>query len=244
MTATDMLASFGLTHQEAKLYIALHGHGVSTGYEAARLAGISRSNAYAALSSLVDKGAANSVEGKPFRYRAVPVAEFSANRIRRLSEYRDVLERELVLVDEEECPYLTLRGGVNIADKIKTVIESTRERIYLAMPVHVLRDFVPMLSDLAGRGRKVVVVTDGAPDIPGATIHHSRHLPSSIRVIGDSAMTLTGELDGSNDCTCLYSVKKTLVNLIRDSIRNEIRLIELARNTAATASPRTRRNTP
>lgn len=224
-----MLVAFGLTHQEAKLYIALHGRGSATGYEAARLTGISRSNAYAGLASLVDKGAAAAIDGKPQLYRATPVPEFAANHIRTLSEYRQALEQELVLVDEEECPYLTLRGSRNIGDKIKTVIETTTTRIYVAMPGHILRGFSRPLAALAARGVKVVVVTDGPADIPGAVLHIAARPTSGIRVIGDSTMTLTGELDGSNDCTCLYSMKKTLVNLIRDSIRNEIRVIEMSR---------------
>lgn len=227
MDSLDMLAAFGLTHQEAKLYTALHGHRAATGYELARLAGISRSNAYASLSSLEAKGATHAIDGKPQRYQAVPVAEFCANHIRSLGEMRTVLERELVLVDEEESPYLTIRGGGNIANKIKTIIESTLRRIYLAMPSHLLRAFVPLLEELAGRGCKVVAVTDSGIKIAGATVHRARQLSESVRVIADSSMTLAGELDGSDTCTCLYSMKKNLVDLIRDSIRNEIRLIEL-----------------
>lgn len=238
MDTPAMLTAFGLTQQEAKLYISLHGHGSATGYEIARLTGISRSNAYAGLASLVDKGAANVIDGKPQLFRAVPVAEFCANRIRNLSEFGQALERELVLVDEEDCPYLTIRGSRNIADKVKTIIAATKTRIYLAMPGHLLRGFIPMLEELAGRGVKVVAVSNGRVRIPGGVVHQSLHLPDSIRVIGDSAMTLTGELDGSDECTCLYSVKKNLVNLIRDSIKNEIRVIEMTAHGAQAAPGR------
>lgn len=224
-----MLTAFGLTQQEAKLYIALHGHGGATGYEAARLAGISRSNAYAGLSSLADKGAARLVDGKPQRFVAVPAAEFCAGRIRRLDGYRARLEQELVLVDDEESPYLTIRGSANIADKVAAIIAATASRIYLAMPAHAAREFVAQLEEAAGRGVSVTLVTDAQLDVASAVVHRAPQLASSVRVIGDSAMTLTGELTGSDECTALYSVKKNLVNLIRDSIRNEIRLIELSR---------------
>lgn len=50
------LRKFGFTQQESLLYVTLLRHGAMTGYEAAKAAGISRSNAYAALSSLVEKG--------------------------------------------------------------------------------------------------------------------------------------------------------------------------------------------
>ena len=49
----DNLISFGLTRQEATIYTALLTHGDMTGYEVSKETGISRSNAYAALSNLV-----------------------------------------------------------------------------------------------------------------------------------------------------------------------------------------------
>lgn len=237
MDALRMLLAFGLTQQEAKLYIALHGHGTGTGYEIARLAGISRSNAYAGLASLADKGAVHAIDGKPQRYQAVAIGEFCGARIRRLEELRSRLEAELVLVDDAESHYLTIRGSGNITDKIHAIMAATKHRIYVAMPFHAIRPFTAGLERLAAEGRKVVVVTTGRPAIAGATVHTARHLADCIRVIGDSTLALTGELDGSEDCTCLFSMKKNLANLIKESIRNDINLIELAANDTKGRTP-------
>ena len=233
MDTTTMLAAFGLTRQEAKLYIALHGRGAATGYELARDTGVSRSNAYASLASLADKGAASVIDGAPLRYQAVAAGEFCANQVRTLREYQARLERELVLVDDEDSPYLTIRGGKNISNKIKTIIAGTAQRIYLAMPAHILREFVPLLEEAAARKRKVVVITGSGVKIAGAIVHHSKTLTDSVRAIADSAVTLTGELNASESCSCVYSMKKNMANLIRESIRNEIRLIELQENGGA-----------
>ena len=56
MDNVELLMSFGLTRQEARVYVLLLGEGALSGYEAAKRLGISRSNAYAALAGLVDKG--------------------------------------------------------------------------------------------------------------------------------------------------------------------------------------------
>jgi sugar-specific transcriptional regulator TrmB len=53
MDLLGCLAKTGLTGQEAALYLALCREGELTGYEGAKVAGVSRSNAYLALSSLV-----------------------------------------------------------------------------------------------------------------------------------------------------------------------------------------------
>ena len=226
MDIMTSLTHLGLTSQEAKLYISLHSHGSATGYEAAKLAGISRSNAYAGLASLVDKGGAHMIEGKPVRYQVVSTDEFCANRIRELEAIRNDLRERLVLADETESPYVTVKGSANITNKIHTMLENAKSRAYVAMPGHTLERFLPRLRALAATKRKVVVITTSSAELPGATIHHAHAMPSGIRIICDSGVALTGELDDGNDCTCLYSIKMNLVNLIRDSMRNEIKLIE------------------
>ena len=83
---TEELLHFGLTRQEANLYLTLLTHGELTGYEAAKLTGISRSNTYNALAGLVEKGAAWVMEEHVTRYVAVPFEEFSGNVIRHLQK--------------------------------------------------------------------------------------------------------------------------------------------------------------
>ena len=54
----EYLMHFGLSRQEALIYRKLLEGGKKTGYEIARDTGISRSNAYASLAAMVEKGAA------------------------------------------------------------------------------------------------------------------------------------------------------------------------------------------
>ena len=58
MVIAEKLQAFGLTRQEAAIYLCLCRNGTLTGYEAAKLTGISRSNVYNALAGLTEKGAA------------------------------------------------------------------------------------------------------------------------------------------------------------------------------------------
>ena len=53
---TERLTEFGLTRQEACIYECLLMEGKTTGYEVAKKIGISRSNAYASLASMTEKG--------------------------------------------------------------------------------------------------------------------------------------------------------------------------------------------
>ncbi len=58
MNLVECLMKTGLTRNESELYIALCREGELTGYEAAKLTGIPRANAYQALAGLADKGGA------------------------------------------------------------------------------------------------------------------------------------------------------------------------------------------
>ena len=82
----EKLMCFGMTRQEAAIYLCLAENGEMTGYEASKQTGISRSNAYNALAGLVDKGAAYTTEGTAVRYHAVETEEFCANKIRLLED--------------------------------------------------------------------------------------------------------------------------------------------------------------
>ena len=80
MENVECLMNFGLTRQEANLYVLLVLEGELNGYEAAKKSGISRSNTYNALAGLVEKGAAYMSEEDTVKYQAVPVEEFCDNR--------------------------------------------------------------------------------------------------------------------------------------------------------------------
>lgn len=78
--AIEYLMHFGMSRQEATVYLRLIEAGKQTGYEIARDTGISRSNVYASLAALVEKGAAYLVEEDAKRYIPVHVQEFCVAR--------------------------------------------------------------------------------------------------------------------------------------------------------------------
>ena len=85
------LMDFGLSRQEALVYRELLSGGKQSGYEIAKEAGISRSNAYTTLAALVEKGAAYLVEESAKRYIPVSIEEFCGNRLRRMEGEREWL---------------------------------------------------------------------------------------------------------------------------------------------------------
>ena len=128
--AIEYLMHFGMSRQEATVYLRLIEAGKQTGYEIARDTGISRSNVYASLAALVEKGAAYLVEEDAKRYIPVHIQEFCGNRIRRMEEEQKWLDMNLTGEQKEEEGYVTIDGQEHISDKIHNLLANVEERVY------------------------------------------------------------------------------------------------------------------
>ena len=228
MDIIHLLMKFGLTHQEAQIYVCLHSAQPATGYELAKRTGISRSNSYTVLSQLLEKGGVYKIDGKPARYEALPISEFCQNVIRNLQQTQSVLEEQILPPEPPQSAYITIQGSRHIHNKIHTMLQQSQQRVYVSMALSALSPFLPALRDMVAQDKKVVLITDGAPLLPGAQVYIAPRSNSVLHLICDSQVALTGELDESAHCTCLFSPKKNLVNLVKSSIGNEIRWIELS----------------
>ena len=131
--AIEYLMHFGMSRQEATVYLRLIEAGKQTGYEIARDTGISRSNVYASLAALVEKGAAYLIEEDAKRYIPVDVQEFCGNRIRRMEEEQKWLDVNLPGEKKEEEGYVTIDGQEHISDKIHNLLANVEERVYCSL---------------------------------------------------------------------------------------------------------------
>lgn len=230
----EKFMSFGLTRQEAGIYMCLFKNGELTGYEVAKQTGISRSNVYGGLSGLVDKGAAYLLEGTANKYVAVPVEEFCDNKIRSMMAEKDYLIHNMP--DTQVCSegYITIEGARNIKNKIITMLQKAEQRIYLSAPESFINGIIDELEAVLKRKIKLVLITDKHIDIENALQYVTdKHLidkeEKQIRLIIDSTYVLTGDIEGGKSDTCLYSGQKNFVNVFKEALRNEIKLIELTK---------------
>ncbi|MHB8964165.1 MAG: TrmB family transcriptional regulator sugar-binding domain-containing protein, partial [Saccharofermentanales bacterium] len=123
--------------------------------------------------------------------------------------------------------YMTVQGERNIIDTAVTMIHNATQRVYLSLSGKILEFVEEELRQLVLEGRKVVLITNPPYSLPGATVYHASKTGSQIRIIVDSQIVLTGDLDEGNGSTCLYSRKQNLVDIFKESLQNEIRLIEV-----------------
>mgnify|MGYP003293085129 CR=1 FL=1 len=232
MKKTDViekLMHFNMSRQEAVVYACLWEYGKLTGYEASKLTGISRSNVYGALNVLADKGAAIIMESNTTLYSAVSPEEFLTNKLRHLEEDKQFLIENMPKSVPDEGGYLTIQGYRNIKDKIQYMIEHCDMRLYLAASGNIIKEYENILSDAQKRNLKIVIMSD--KDYSHLATKFYKDVPErgQIRLITDSTYVLTGELQGRSSDTCLYSGQRHLVTIMKEALRNKIRLLEIER---------------
>ena len=193
----EYLMHFGLSRQEALIYRKLLERGKKTGYEIARDTGISRSNAYASLAAMVEKGAAYLVEGDAKRYIPIVPQEFCGNRIRRLE------------------------------DKIHHLLTGAEERVYFSCSKGCLEEFKEELLQLVRRGKKVVLITDEPFSMKEVIVYVTRKKEQQIGLIVDSHYVLSGEYGMGSMNTCVYSGQRNFVTVFKNALANEIELIKI-----------------
>lgn len=227
----EKLAQFGLTRQEANIYLCLLRSKDLSGYEVSKLTGISRSNVYSALASLVEEGAAYLLEGETNKYTAVAIEDFCENRIRRLTALKQELVAQIPQIGDNSAGYITISSHRHIMDKIYNMLEHVAYRVYLSMPTEYLEQFRDHLEQLAADGKKVVLLVSDLPSeaIKGSIVYQTDKQDRQLRLIVDSSYVLTGEMNGDATDSCLYCGQKNFVNVFKDSLRNEIKLIQLTK---------------
>ena len=228
MELIEGLTHFNLTKQEATLYVLLLKEGYLTGYEAAKQTGISRSNTYTALAGLVDKGAAYVLEeGKVTRYTPVPPEEFCSNKIDRLKEIKDKVLNQLPALKNDAEGYITIKGELEIINKLRNTVRQAEARIYVSANRRVMELLRKELMEALARGLKVVIISDEKFTLPDAICYGTDKQTEQIRLIADSQTVVTGDLEDEENSTCLYSCKRNLVDLFKEALQNEIKLIQI-----------------
>ena len=226
MTSTliENLIAFNLTRQEAAIYVEFLNHGEMSGYEVAKETGISRSNVYSALQSLAEKGALYLIEGESTKYTPVAVSDFLKNTLADFQNKALIIEENAPKKRETQDGYITILGAKNIQNKIRQMLEETKERLYVMASFDILETFRKELETLVVNGKKVVLISDDF-EIPKAIYHKTQTEKNQIRLIVDSSFVLTGEISGSEHDTCLYSGQQNLVDVMKEALKNKIELL-------------------
>jgi sugar-specific transcriptional regulator TrmB len=230
----ESLKSFGLTGHEAQVYISNVQKGEQTGYELANLTGIARSNVYAALASLLEKGIVYKVSEDPARYAAISPKELSSRVLRSFENSSQEIIDQLKPQKLNQDLVISLENEEIILNKIIYLISHAASTIYLDASAADLTELAEDLRQAQQRGVKVVIISLGKSPAAGMLVYENQS-PASwlisagrpVRLIIDSGTMLTAELGRGKSSRGIYSSNTTLVMMAKHSFIQEIILAEV-----------------
>lgn len=229
MDFNNTLHKLGFTPIEATVFITLCKHGALSGYEVAKLTGISRSNIYAALYSLQEKGKCHVSEGETAKYIAISKEELLLSTKRELIKTLSEIEQLYPSPIETHEPYVTIRGYDNVLNKIKNSILLCKSHLYLLCSsscIDLLRDELLTISS----NRRITIICETNIYLNEQIIVYNRQKdPKGIHLIIDTNSVITGDLEKEH-AQCLFSKNDSLVRLMRESFVTELDMIALKKH--------------
>ena len=142
----DSIVKFGLTQNQAKVYIYLGQYGPKTAPEVVKSLGMPRTETYFILNTLQNKGIVTSEFSSPTRYVAQPIDKAISTLINTEKENLNILAKQEKSITElwQEVPTFavetteikqdrlqTMEGTGQIHSKIKEMIRTAREQIII-----------------------------------------------------------------------------------------------------------------
>lgn len=238
---SDDLRALGFTDYETRAYLALLRDSPATAYQVSKESGLPRANVYPALESLAKKGAAQPVTETPARYVPVP-PEVLFNRLSqdvdahcrrvagKLSRLRQHTGEEYVW---------SLKGDEAIRDKIASMIENSRNHIWIKGHIRKLELHRDALLRAAARGVQVILILFGDREsiaeftlVPPSRVY--MHEGSGLEVgLANTLITVTRDFEEALTVNTAeggfgaHTRNLPVVNLAESLIRHEIYLAEI-----------------
>jgi sugar-specific transcriptional regulator TrmB len=182
--ATEMMSDFGLTHNQAKVYIATAQLGLASVGQISKLSKVRREDVYRVLPKLEKMGLIEKLLGTPTKIRATPIKEAIAALVKREEEkaservtrlkvktkefLRDFDVNSLkpaVFTEEANFALISQRDG--ILTKALNMIESSTEELNLTCSTTKLMQLIYTFSDqlrkAIKRGVKIRIIAE-APE--------------------------------------------------------------------------------
>lgn len=176
-TVVKQLGAFGLTENDAKVYLFLARIGPSSAGVVARRLGTNRMNIYRTLTTLQEKGLVESTVGRPSKFSALPVAQFMNGNIEVYKTKISSLERSKEEVASylenlwkaepsvEEPKFRIVQGRKHVNDQIAKMVDETKTEICLIQTRKSLFRLIysgidDKLKRLHRKGVKVMILTE------------------------------------------------------------------------------------
>ena len=173
----DNLRNFGLSDYEAKAYSAVVSAGTGSVTEISQLCDVPRSNLYAVLESLSEKGFVDIQKGRPLIFKAISpenvfdeLVRTKSNELRKAkTQILDEVEKISDKTKADIVPALIwgVRGYTSVLNKIGEITSRSRKELLVNIPdLSIINErMFGELEKAKTRGVKIKIVTEKKGDL-------------------------------------------------------------------------------
>ena len=231
-----LLNKIGLTDAEAKVYLALLQNGSTSGYEASKLALVSRSKVYNILESLASKGFILYAEQENNnRYAAVPIDEI-VQRIKHETTdvLEDLAERLKKYPTKTDLDYIWhIRQNSNVFAKCRDIIKKTKRELLVQIWEEDLPNVLKDIQELEKQDIRMGIVyfsNNEQSEVPlkkycrhGLVDEKRKEMGGRwITLVSDMKEVVFGQILSNSLAEVIWSESKPIIALAAECVRHDV----------------------
>ncbi|WP_410983221.1 TrmB family transcriptional regulator [Bacillus cereus] len=224
----DLLKKIGLSDLEARCYLTLHEESDLSGYEVAKRVSVSRTNVYAALRSLTDKGACRSMEGETVLYNAVPIEQLIRLFQAEFEQTSKDLMNQLKTPPRPTPAFYNWQGSHALDNVVRRVIANAETSIVVDIWSEDLYRIEEALLVAESKGISVILITMGA--CKTSLKHVFQHYrdeewpteEKKFSILCDSSLALIGSFEGDMKPSALETNHPAVIEVIKNAFYHDM----------------------
>ena len=239
----DELRSIGLSDLEARIYLALHESPEMSGYEVAKRVSVSRSNVYAALRAMTDKGVCRTIEADPVLYDAVPIGQVGKTLKTQFDQNARMLLEELNAPPKSSPSFYSWKGDQALRKAIDRLAANAEKSIVVDLWSEDVHWMSEALSEAERRGVRVVAIVIGESGLSlKHVIEHKRSeawqqaQSRKFSMLCDSKSALIGSFGRSLRLTALETDHPSIIELLQNGLYHDLVMERIEEDFAAELS--------
>ncbi|KEQ22474.1 TrmB family transcriptional regulator [Paenibacillus tyrfis] len=233
----DELRKIGLSDLEARCYIVLHEEPKISGYEVAKKVSVSRTNVYAALRSLTDKGMCRVIETEPVLYDAVPIEQVVRLLHTEFEQTTRLLLEQLHSPPRTSPSFYSWQGDKAIETAIRRLVSNADKSIIVDIWSEDIHWVEEPLMEAEKRGLAVILITIGEchTRLKNVLVHkrsddRNNPIARKFSMLCDSRSTLLGSFGQGLRPTVLETDHPSLVELLQNTFYHDVVMEQIERD--------------
>lgn len=237
----NKIMEFGINKYEAMAYLCLLKNPDITAYEISKLSSVPQAKIYETMNRLLDKNLVNVIGDNPTKYIAMELEGFLDNYKNNVEESVDFLKENLKnLNSKSKVSYMWhLEGRDNIIQKIRSIIGSAQNFLYLEAWAQEFDYFAEELKDIEGKGIKIVSIVYGETENRIGTMHFHqmdgmhdevKRLGRWFTLVIDAKEAVFAVLDGKDKDEAIWTKNKAFMFMAESFISHDIFIAQIYKN--------------